>query len=105
MIDAEGLLDAARREADPVAAARLLAEAFLALSRTADPAALAPVVTRLAALRPGHRTPRWTSSSTPWPAWCGYGPGASTPSGTSTSRCASSPSTDWPATRCTWSAP
>ncbi|MFD0744547.1 hypothetical protein ACFQ1L_24065 [Phytohabitans flavus] len=52
MIDAEGLLDAARREADPVAAARLLAEAFLALSRTADPAALAPVVTRLAALRP-----------------------------------------------------
>ncbi|WP_173165584.1 LuxR family transcriptional regulator [Phytohabitans suffuscus] len=55
---ADAFLDAAGREGDPVLAARLVAEAFLALSRTADPASLAPVVARLAALRPRPPHPR-----------------------------------------------
>lgn len=54
---AERLLAEARRTPDPVAAARLIAEAFFAASRTADPARLAPLVDALAALRGGHPEP------------------------------------------------
>ncbi|QKW14255.1 helix-turn-helix transcriptional regulator [Verrucosispora sp. NA02020] len=49
--DADRLLAAADRTADPVAAARLVAEAFVAVSRTADPTVLPPIVRRLARLR------------------------------------------------------
>ncbi|MEV6814647.1 LuxR C-terminal-related transcriptional regulator [Micromonospora sp. NPDC051296] len=49
--DADRLLAAADRAGDPVTAARLVAEAFLAVSRTADPATLPPIVRRLANLR------------------------------------------------------
>ncbi|WP_433532955.1 helix-turn-helix transcriptional regulator [Micromonospora sp. CA-263727] len=49
--DADRLLAAADRAGAPVTAARLVAEAFLAVSRTADPAALPPFVRRLAILR------------------------------------------------------
>nr|MDT0658177.1 LuxR C-terminal-related transcriptional regulator [Micromonospora sp. DSM 115978] len=48
---AEVLLESAERAGDPVTAAKLVTEAFLAVSRTADPAALRPLVARLAALR------------------------------------------------------
>ncbi|MBB5867810.1 DNA-binding CsgD family transcriptional regulator [Allocatelliglobosispora scoriae] len=50
-VEAERLLSAARHTADPVAAARLATEAFLELSRTADPDTLSPLVRRLAGLR------------------------------------------------------
>ncbi|WP_027342053.1 helix-turn-helix transcriptional regulator [Hamadaea tsunoensis] len=50
-VEADRLLAAARSTTDPVAAARLIAEAFLELSRTADAATLTPLVQRLDALR------------------------------------------------------
>ncbi len=50
-LEADRILAAARDVADPVSAARMVAEAFLAVSRTADPATLAPLVERIAALR------------------------------------------------------
>ncbi|TCB98437.1 LuxR family transcriptional regulator [Micromonospora zingiberis] len=49
--DADRLLAAADRAGDPVTAARLVAEAFVAVSRTADAATLPPMVRRLAMLR------------------------------------------------------
>lgn len=50
-LSADRLLAAARRTADPIMAARMVFEAFLAVSRTADPATLAPMVARLTELR------------------------------------------------------
>ncbi|WP_155371183.1 helix-turn-helix domain-containing protein [Catellatospora vulcania] len=57
-VDADRLLSAARRTADPAAAARLIAEAFFHVSRTADPATLSPLVDRLAALRSDPARPQ-----------------------------------------------
>ncbi|WP_327038302.1 helix-turn-helix transcriptional regulator [Micromonospora maris] len=56
--EADRLLAAADRAGDPVTAARLVAEAFLAVSRTADPAGLPPMVRRLAALRAQAEAPQ-----------------------------------------------
>jgi DNA-binding CsgD family transcriptional regulator len=50
-LEADLLLAAALRAADPITAARLVTEAFLAVSRTADPATLTHLVQRLATLR------------------------------------------------------
>ncbi|GAA0363653.1 hypothetical protein GCM10009541_02370 [Micromonospora gifhornensis] len=55
--EADRLLAAADRAGDRVTAARLVAEAFLAVSRTADPAGLPPMVRRLAVLRARAATP------------------------------------------------
>ncbi|MEV6692105.1 helix-turn-helix transcriptional regulator [Micromonospora sp. NPDC051196] len=49
--EADRLLAAADRAGEPVTAARMVAEAFLAVSRTADAATLPPMVRRLASLR------------------------------------------------------
>lgn len=55
---AHQLLAAARRNADPVLAACMVAEAFFAMSRTADAATLAPLVGRLSALRTDPPAPQ-----------------------------------------------
>lgn len=57
-VDADRLLAAARRAGEPVAAARLIAEAFFSMSRTADAAALRPLADRLAALRSDPARPQ-----------------------------------------------
>ncbi|GAA2376346.1 hypothetical protein Cme02nite_09770 [Catellatospora methionotrophica] len=57
-VEADRLLAAARRTTEPVAAARLTAEAFFHVSRTADPAALAPLADRLSALRSDPARPQ-----------------------------------------------
>jgi len=56
-LEADRLLAAAQHTTEPVAAARLITEAFLELSRTADPATLRPLVQRLAALRRAPASP------------------------------------------------
>ncbi|RIV40079.1 helix-turn-helix transcriptional regulator [Micromonospora radicis] len=56
--DADQLLAAADRAGDPLRAARLVAEAFVAVSRTADPATLPPMVRRLAELRARSAAPQ-----------------------------------------------
>ncbi|GAB4056583.1 hypothetical protein GCM10028775_56210 [Catellatospora paridis] len=50
-VESDRLLAAARRTTEPVAAARLVTEAFFQVSRTADPAAMSPLADRLSALR------------------------------------------------------
>lgn len=56
--DADQLLAAARRTSEPVAAARLIAEAFFSMSRTADAVTLRPLADRLAALRSDPARPQ-----------------------------------------------
>jgi DNA-binding CsgD family transcriptional regulator len=56
-LEADRLLAAASRAADPIAAARLVAEAFLAVSRTAEPATLTFLVRRLEVLRGSRPVP------------------------------------------------
>ncbi|BCJ62050.1 LuxR family transcriptional regulator [Micromonospora endophytica] len=56
--DADHLLAAADRAGDPLTAVRLVAEAFLAVSRTAEPATLPPLLRRMATLRTRAVPPR-----------------------------------------------
>ena len=53
-LEADRLLAAALRAADPITAARMVAEAFLAVSRTADPATLTVAYTYEYRLRSGR---------------------------------------------------
>lgn len=57
-VDADRLLADARRAGEPVAAARLIAEAFFSMSRTADATVLRPLADRLAALRSDPARPQ-----------------------------------------------
>ncbi|MFC7241037.1 LuxR C-terminal-related transcriptional regulator [Catellatospora aurea] len=57
-VDADRLLADARRAGEPVAAARLIAEAFFSMSRTADATTLRPLADRLAALRSDPARPQ-----------------------------------------------